>query len=186
MKKMARTLDELRAQYNSVAQDKKGFGMGPGPRGARMSGKPKNVKATVKRLLSYVGEYKFRLIAVLVCMLLTTLTSLFASYLIAPIINRITLEVNPLAEISESPLEMVADKVIEAFVSTPLVSWFMGSTVANITVYVFGALLILAFIYVISAVSSYVQARLMLSVSQNSVKKIRNELFEKLQELPVR
>ncbi len=183
---MSRTLDELRARYNSIAQDKKGFGMGPGPRGARMSGKPKNIGSTVKRILSYVGVYRYRLILVLVCMLLTTLTSLCASYLIAPIINRITLEVNPAADISPSALESFADGIIEAFVSSPVVSVFMGSTAKNITVYVFAALIILGFIYVVSAVCSYVQARLMLSVSQNSVQKIRNDLFESLQGLPVK
>lgn len=183
---MSRTLDELRERYNSVAQDKKGFGMGGGPRGRRMSGKPKNIGSTVKRILSYVGVYKYRLILVLVCMLLTTLTSLFASYLIAPIINRITLEVNPSADISPSALEMAANGIIEAFVSTPFVKFFMGSTVKNVTVYVFAALLILGFIYLISALSSYVQARLMLSVSQSSVQRIRNDLFERLQGLPVK
>ena len=98
---MARTLEELRERYNSVAQDKKGFGMGGGPRGRRMSGKPKNLRATVKRILSYVGKYKYRLISVFVCKLLTTVTTLSASYLIAPIINRITLEVNPDAGVYE-------------------------------------------------------------------------------------
>ncbi len=183
---MARTLDELRARYNSVAQDKKGFGMGGGPRGRRMSGKPKNLGNTVKRILAYVSAYKYRLIAVLLCMLLTTVTSLCASYLIAPIINRITLEVNPDAVISESPLEIFADGIIEWFVSTPLVSALMGGKAENVTVYVFTALLILAFIYAVSAVCSYVQARLMLSVSQNSVQRIRNDLFSSLQRLPVK
>ena len=185
---MSRTLDELRARYNSVAQDKKGFGMGPGPRGrgGMGGGKPKNLGSTVKRILSYVGVYKFRLLSVLLCMLTTTITSLFASYLIAPIINRITLEVNPSADISPSSLELLADGIIEAFVSTPFVSFFMGSTAKNITVYVFSALIILGFIYVVSALSSYVQARLMLSVSQNSVQRIRNDLFERLQGLPVK
>ena len=57
---------------------------------------------------------------------------------------------------------------------------------ASISTYVFAALVILAAVYLISALGSYIQARLMLSVSQNSIQKIRNDLFDKLQRLPVK
>lgn len=184
---MARSLKELRSQYNSVSHGMSlrggGPGRGPGPRG---KGKPKNVAHTVKRLLSYVGKYKLRLISVFLCMFLTTVSSLCAGYLIAPIINRITLAVNPSAELAPSALEMAADRIIEKFVSTELISGLMKNTAAEVTVYVFAALIILGLVYLISACGSYLQSRLMLSVSQNSIKNIRDDLFEKLQGLPVK
>ena len=184
---MARNLDELKKQYNSVSHGMSLRGGGPGNKhGVKGKGKPKNMGKTVARILSYVGKYKLRLIAVFVCMLLTTVSSLCAGYLIAPIINRLTLEVKPDAQLSPSALESAADKIIEAFVSTPLVSSIMGSRGANITVYVFAALIILSTVYAISAFGSYIQGRLMLSVSQNSVKTIRDDLFCALQRLPVR
>ena len=48
------------------------------------------------------------------------------------------------------------------------------------------ALLVLAGVYLCGAAASYMQARLMLSISQNAVEKIRNDLFNKLQKLPIR
>jgi len=184
---MARNLDELKKQYNSVSHGVSLRGGGPGHRhGSRAKGKPKNFGNTVKRLLSYVGKYKARLILVFACMILTTVSSLCAGYLIAPIINRITLAVNPAAVLDPSPLEIAADKVIEAFASTPFISGLMVNTVAEVSIYVLAALIILAVVYSISAFGSYVQGRLMLSVSLNCVAGIREDLFKALQKLPVR
>ena len=183
---MSRKLEELQKQYNSASHGmslRGAPGRGPGP---RAKGKPKNMGGTIKRILSYVGKYKFRLVLVFVCMILTTLSSLCAGYLIAPIINRITLEVNPSAELNPSQLEQIADKVIEAFTSTHLISSLMDSTAGAVTVYVFAALIVLGTVYGISALGSYVQSRLMLSVSLNTIQTIRNDLFKSLQRLPVR
>lgn len=185
---MARNIEQLRRQYNSVSHGES-FRGGPGggpPRGRRASGKPKNIKMTVKRLLGYVGKYKFRLMSVFLCMILTTVSSLCAGYLLVPIINRITLAVKPDAELKISAAAEIADKVIGAFVDTPIVNSLMPNTTAEVTVYVFAALLILGFVYLISVFGSYVQSRLMLSVSQNSIKTIRDDLFGKLQRLPVK
>ena len=186
---MARTLEKLRAQYNSVSHGQSlrggGPGRGPGP-GPRAKGKPKDIKKTVARLLSYVGKYKARLLLVFACMILTTLSSLCGGYLIVPIINRITLAVNPNADLQPSRIAQIADDIIESLVDTRLISGLMSNTVAEVSVYVVAALIILGFVYLISAGGSYLQARLMLSVSQNSIKNIRDDLFKKLQGLPVR
>ena len=180
---MARQLNELQKQYNSASHGHSLRGRGPA---GRAKGKPKNMGKTVKRILSYVGKYKYLLVLVLGCMLLTTLSSLCAGYLIAPIINRITLAVNPEAVLAPSALEQAADSIIEAFVSTKLISSLMVNTWASVSVYVFAALIILATVYCISVFGSYIQGRLMLSVSQNSIKAIRDDLFRSLQKLPVR
>ncbi len=184
---MARTLEELKKQYNSASHGQSLRGGGPGQRGGRRGGgKPKNVGATVARLLSYVGKYKFRLALVFLCMILTTLASLCGGYLIVPIINRITLAVDPDAVLSPSKIAEFADGIIEAFVRTNFISSLMKNTALEVTVYVFAALIILALVYLTSAFGSYLQSRLMLSVSQNSIQKIRDDLFNKLQGLPVR
>ena len=184
---MARQLEELKKQYNSVSHGMSLRGGGPGRgRGPHGKGKPKNMGNTVKRLLGYVGKYKGRLILVLVCMILTTVSSLCAGYLIAPIINRITIAVNPDYVLDPSPLEIAADKVIEAFASTPFISALMVNAAAEVSVYVLAALIILGTVYSISALGSYIQGRLMLSVSLNSIQAIRDDLFKALQKLPVR
>lgn len=48
------------------------------------------------------------------------------------------------------------------------------------------ALILLGLIYLVSAVATYLQNRLMLFVSQGAVERIRNELFGRMQQLPVR
>ena len=184
---MARTLEELKKQYNSVSHGQSLRGGGPGHRhGPRAKGKPKNTAKTVKRLLSYVGKYKMRLVFVFLCMILTTVSSLCGGYLIVPMINRLTLAINPDAVLNPSPLADFADGIIEAFVSSPIIAPLTASIAGEISVYIFGALIILGSVYLISALGSYLQARLMLSISQGSIKRIRDDLFNSLQTLPVR
>ena len=183
---MARSIEELRTRYNSTSHGESlRGGPGPGGRGKRASGKPKNLRATVGRILSYVGKYKLRLVFVFLCMVLTTLSSLCGGYLIVPIINRITLAVNPTAELNPSPVAVFADGLIQKLLSLSPISALIEAW-GEVSVYVFSALVILACVYSISAIGSYVQSRLMLSISQNSIQSIRDDLFKKLQRLPVR
>ena len=184
---MARSLNELKKQYNSISHGQSLRGGGPGNRhGHKAKGKPKNIGKTISRLLSYVGKYKFRLILVFLCMIITTLFSLCAGYLIVPIINRITLAINPNAELNPSPIADFADGIIEKLVSTEFIKAITVNTTAEISVYIVAALIILGSVYFISALGSYLQARLMLSISQGSIQSIRNDLFKKLQALPVK
>lgn len=49
-----------------------------------------------------------------------------------------------------------------------------------------GALVVLALIYVFGVCANYFQSRIMLTVAQNALQKIRDDLFTKMQKLPVR
>ena len=54
---MARTLEKLQKQYNTAAAAAKlGGGRGPMAATNNMKGKPKHSKATIGRILGYVGE----------------------------------------------------------------------------------------------------------------------------------
>ena len=48
------------------------------------------------------------------------------------------------------------------------------------------ALVVLALIYAVGVVANYAQAKVMLTVAQNALQKIRDDLFTKMQSLPVR
>ena len=50
----------------------------------------------------------------------------------------------------------------------------------------FGGLAVLGLVYLIGVVANYLQARIMLSVAQGALFKIRTDLFEKMQNLPVK
>lgn len=69
------------------------LGRGPGPgRGMAASGRPKNLKASVLRLMRYLSGEKGLIGAALLCSLIFTGSSLAASYLLRPIINRFVYE----------------------------------------------------------------------------------------------
>lgn len=180
---MARTLEQLRNQYNSQSSKGPGGpggrGPGRGPGGGRgrgpMTGKPKDAKKTIGRLLGYMKGYGGYFTAVIICMLVSTVTSLVGSYLMAPIINKLTLAVKPDADIHPSAVEKFADRVISNFTGN-----------GGVLDYVLTAVIILGTIYAVGIITTYLQGRLMLSMSQGMIEKIRNDLFEKLERLPLR
>ncbi len=191
---MARTLSELQKQYNSSAAPEKRLSFMPGPgrrRGDRgmMGGKPKNTMHAIKRMFAYIGPYKFRILFVLFLMLIGTVTNLIGSFMMAPIINKIALYVNPNLNASYSIMEKFSDGIITSvskLIHEPL-SVLAGDVVySEILIYIASALIILLSVYAIEVLTSYLQSRTMLYVSQGAVESIRNELFTKLQKLPIR
>lgn len=188
-----RTLESLRKQYAREVAPARGGpmgGRGPGPggpgrRNPAMKGKPKNTKATVARLWKYVAAYRWLLLVVLLCMLLQTLTSLCGSFLLNPIINRVA-GVETTIE-NAGLLAVTADGIIEALSKLPLVRDIVtAGKLGELTFYLVTALCVLGLIYLVGILCTYLQARIMLHVSQSATEKIRNDLFAKLQILPVR
>ncbi len=92
-----RTLQDLQKQYSSSAASQHGNKMPPmgpggrgpgGPRGAMAASKPKgDTKKVIKRLLSYIGSYKYLLIVAFFFLALSALASTASSYLLRPIVN---------------------------------------------------------------------------------------------------
>ena len=133
---MARTVDELKSIYDKMpSTSKKGFGMrgrgghgGPGGPGGRAGGgKPASVSRSVKRLFSYTGKYKFLFLPVFLCMLLSTAASLAGSYMLAPVIDRLIIALNPHADINISTFEAAADRVIAAVSGKPGIESIISS-----------------------------------------------------------
>lgn len=65
-----------------------------GPRHGRNmdTRKPKNTKATIKRLMSYLNVYKFRLVFAFICVIISAAANLAGSYMLRPIINNLVAE----------------------------------------------------------------------------------------------
>ena len=128
-----------------------------GGHGAAMGakGKPKDMKKTVKRTLSYLGKEKKLLALAVFFSLANTLLSLIGTYRLKPVINEF---------IYYDPNEPDISPRLAALAT---------------------ALLILTAIYLGSILSQFLQQRIMLSVSQRTLKNLRKELYDKLQELPV-
>ena len=181
-----RTLEQLQKQYNSAAKPgapggmRRGHGPG-GPGGRGMGGKPKDTKKTLGRLLSYMRPYRLRFLLVLLCMLISTATSLLGSYLLAPIVDKLTLAVKPDAAIRMSTIEQAADRLISSLTEA------LGLSVGGaVMAYLITAVVLLLIVYLVGIGTTYLQGRLMLSVSQGITERLRGELFTRLQGLPVR
>ncbi len=74
-----------------------------GPQGKRHNGKkqkPKNTKAAVKRLFSYLEEDKAKIGAAFVCVIISAAANLGGSYMLRPIINGLTEDIPAAQKIS--------------------------------------------------------------------------------------
>ena len=151
----------LKEKYGQTAQtqQKKEMDIGRGPgRNQAMGahGKPKNMAKTLKRLLAYLGKEKKLILLALFTTLVFTVSSLAASYMLRPIINRFI---------------------------------YYDATQADISGRIAGllsALLVLAAVYLLAVLGQWLSQRIMLQVSQSALRRMRKELFDKLQTLPIR
>lgn len=118
-------------------------------------GKPKDMKAAVLRLFRYLAKERALLVIAMICAVVQTVTTLAASYMLRPIMNKFIYfdETNP--DISERVKGLA------------------------------GGLIILAIVYGISVLTQWLQQRIMLTVSQRTLSHMRSELYEKLQDLPI-
>ncbi len=139
----------------------------PGPHGMKgPGGKPKNTKATIGRIFSYIRNDVPMLIIVMICVLTNTVCSLAGSYLLRPIINNLGTSA---AEYLSAATPALANEVFEQGVAA-----------------LFRGLLLMATVYMFSVVCSYAQSRIMVTISQRAIRNMRNDLFGKMQELPIR
>ena len=143
----------------------RGPGRGRGPQMAGKKGKPKDMKKTLGRLMGYVGREKKKIALSFVCVILTTVSNLAASYVLRPVINSLG---------DSYKLWRVAAEADKAGV------------LANAFKTLILQMLVMAVIYLVGIAASYCQQRVMVGVSQRALQRMRNDLFDKVQKLPVR
>jgi len=134
------------------------MGPGPGGRGGKNRGpmkleKGKNTSQSIKRVFSYISQDKMKLLFVLLCAIISTVSSLGGSYVLRPVINN-------LVDKNTSKSEKVEMLIL--------------------------GLIVMGVIYMAGVVTSYIQQKVMIKISQNAIQRIRNDLFDKLQRLPVK
>ena len=111
-------------------------------------------KDVVKRLMSYIGHYKLRFVAVLICIV-----------------------VNALAMVSCS---LYLQTLIDSYI-TPLLQ-----AVTPDFAPLFRSSLIMGCIYAVGILACLFYNRTMVSIAQGTLKRIRDEMFEHMQTLPIR
>ena len=123
----------------------------PGTRGlmrGKVVVKPQNTKATLKRLFQYMDRDKGKLIVAVIFVIMNTVFTLAAAYMIRPIIN------------------MLLKPNIEA-----------KDLLARLA--------IMLVVYVLAACANYLQSRIMITISMRAIKRLRKDLYHKLQKLPI-
>jgi len=156
-----RNLESLQKQYNKAAVAGKGGMPGRGPGGpGRGPGGPRGMGGKPKNMKNTIKRlvgYVAKYKFLLILVLLCMLCSTGTSLIGGYMLRPI---INNAADMTKS----VDDRIL----------------------YLAQVLAMLAGIYLVGIVSNYVQARIMLVVSQSATERIRNDLFEKLQRLPIK
>ncbi len=111
-------------------------------------------KTTLRRLFSYMKEYKGQLFFVAICILLSAVASAASSVFLQTLID---------------------DYIVPLLTTNNPV--FTG---------LLKALAVIGIIYIIGVLSSLLYSRAMVAIAQGTLKKIRDDMFEKMQRLPIR
>lgn len=118
--------------------------------------KPKNTKATFLRLLAYLGKSKFLLLLVFAMVAVSSVSVIIGTSYIKTITDDILLPI-------------IGQKITKELMRPLLLT-----------------LIKLVAIYGIGLLGSYAYSRIMLQVSQNTLHTIRRDLFNHMQDLPIR
>lgn len=129
-----------------------------GPRGPRNHGKvkmPEGGMKTIGRLVKYVlKNYRFSLVGVMVCIVVTSFTTLASTLFTRSLIDDYILPLTKQVQPDFSPLAQ--------------------------------ALMTLGAVLLVGAICSYLHSRLMINVSQGTMKRLRNDLFYHMEKLPIK
>ena len=136
-------------------------GMG-GRRGPMVVEKPKNIKKTVGRLLSYIGRNKLLLLVMIICVIFSALVTLASPILQTEALKYLT--------------PVTAEGYMKLIDGMPRVDF---QTIGKI-------LGLIAVLYVLSASFTFVQSRLAARLSQGTVRTMRNDLFARIERLPIK
>ncbi len=144
--------------FSAGASQKKELNVGPGRGrgGMNAKGKPKDLKKTVGRLLHYLSHERGLLTVAVLCAVIYTVSSLAASYMLRPILNRF---------LYYDPSEIDLTGRLAGLAK---------------------GLGVMAVVYALSVSTQWIQQRIMLTVSQRSLQRMRTQLYNKLQSLPIR
>lgn len=127
-----------------------------GPHGPQSFAKPKQTKRTIVRIFQYMLLKKSLLALVMVFVLLSALAGVAGNYLLKPIINDC---IAPLIGTNPTAADFL-----------PLVEMIV----------------LLAVIYLVGAGASYYYNQLMINVTNETLHRLRNDLFQRLEDLPIR
>lgn len=129
-----------------------------GPGNFRPKEKPKNSKKTMKRLLKYISAAKILFVSLIVIVILYTITNLYCNLLIKDVVGSLGTFNSDLNEFTVSPNKTLFTK----------------------------SLIMLGVAYISYCVLQYLSSLFGAILSTKMVRKVRNDLFEKIVHLPIK
>lgn len=142
-----------------------GRGHGPGRKHRMSDGKPKDAMQTIRRLMGYMKKDIPWVIVSLVCVLLFSGATLAGSYLLSPVIDNLTESAKAVMSAPESQ---------------------RAALLGEGTLTLLKGVLLMLVVYSVGVIANYLQQRIMIGVSQRALIRIRKDLFDHLQDMPVR
>ena len=127
-----------------------------GPPKGKKFEKPKDTKKTVKRLWGYLKQSKALLVTAIILVIVAAIIDMASIYVLAPIID-------------DYIMPMVQNQGANEYVAglLKMIGLFMSLSLGYV-------------------ICSYISAKIMVKVSQNTVMTMRNELVEKIEKLPIK
>ncbi|MBQ8433863.1 MAG: ABC transporter ATP-binding protein [Clostridia bacterium] len=133
--------------------------------------KPKDLKGTVGRILSYLKPHVGKMIVVFCCILLQVGCNIMATATLTPLLNGLSatagadIKLTGIAELDKLALSGVVDDKIKYLVTLVVA---------------------VACVYLISLLVNYILNRILITISTSTIKRMRNELFAHMQKLPIK
>ncbi len=133
--------------------------------------KPKNLKGTVSRILSYLKPHTGKMIAVFVCILLQVSCNILATAILTPLLNGLSATAGATIPLTGIPA---------------LDSLALSGVVEDKLKYLVTLVIVVACVYATSLVVNYILNRILITISTETIKRMRNELFAHMQKLPIK
>ena len=148
------------------------------PRPSMGAPRPKNVKGTTLRILSYLKPFKWRMILVVILIAVAVACNVAGTYILSPLLTGLA--------VTDSSLDtkLTGIEFVDKFARPT-----SPDTVVNINnklTYLAIMVTAIAVVYVVNTLCVYGSNKLLVRISTETMKLMRDELFEHMQTLPIK
>lgn len=150
----------------------------PGPNRKMTAHRPKNLKGTTMRILSYLKPFKWRMILVVVLIALAAACNIAGTYILSPLLSGLPATSADVGT-KFTGIEFLDNLAIptspDGAVNTANKLTFLAIMVGAI-----------AAVYLVNTVCVWVDNKLLVKISTETMKRMRDELFTHMQTLPIK
>lgn len=150
----------------------------PGPNRKMTAHRPKNLKGTTLRILSYLKPFKWRMILVVVLIALAAACNIAGTYILSPLLSGLPATSADVGT-KFTGIEFLDNLAIptspDGAVNTANKLTFLAIMVGAI-----------AAVYIVNTVCVWVDNKLLVKISTETMKRMRDELFTHMQTLPIK